>query len=83
MKMCQWQGTDTNIEQFARIHHYRGTDDMDLGNHTYACMVDHMVRLREDVTLVGQVDTDCSIRRDHSWNVSLDSRMRMRHGEYT
>ncbi len=53
---------DGNVEQFARLDNYRGTDEMDLGNHVYACMVDNMVKLREEQTLVGQVDT----RSQHS-----------------
>ncbi len=60
--ICIWSGTDSNIDQFARIDNTRGSVQQDLGNHVYACMVDNMVTLRAEQTLIGQVDT----RSEHS-----------------
>ncbi|MCP4195061.1 MAG: hypothetical protein GY768_31055, partial [Planctomycetaceae bacterium] len=50
------------IEQFARIGNFRGLPRDDLYNHTYAVMFDHMITLRDEHTLGGQVET----RSEHS-----------------
>ncbi len=60
--ICEWTGTQVNLDQFARIDNYRGEVNDDLNNHTYAVMVDSMIPLRNLRTLIGQIDT----RSEHS-----------------
>ncbi len=55
--VATWTGTDDMIDQFARIDNSRGDNSHDLGNGTYAIMLDNMIQLRDERTLGGQVDT--------------------------
>ncbi len=62
MPIAEWWATDYYIDQFARIDNSRGEVRHDLGNHAYACLVDHLVHLRSEPTIIGQVET----RSEHS-----------------